>query len=84
MKKIIITITIIMALFMLSGCGNMDMFDTNYTFDYAIVEFPGEDVRKIEISQWKDYENGEQIQIITKDGTVYLVSSFNCVLVRDK
>ena len=73
-----------MALFMLSGCGNMDMFDTNYTFDYAIVEFPGEDVRKIEISQWKDYENGEQIQIITKDGTVYLVSSFNCVLVRDK
>ena len=84
MKKIIITITMIIALFMLSGCGNMDMIDTNYTFDYAIVEFPDGDVRTIEISKWTDYEDGEQIQITAKDGTVYLVSSFNCVLVRDK
>ena len=65
------------------SCGNMDMFDTNYTYDRAIVEFPGGDVKTLTIKQWTDYEDGEQIQIITPDGTVYLVSSFNCILIND-
>ena len=84
MKKIIATIAMVVVLFMFSGCGNKDLFDTNYTFNYAIVEFPGEEVRKIEISKWTDYENGEQIQIIAKDGNTYLIHAANCVLVREK
>ena len=83
MKKVIITALLIAILCMFCGCNQM-VFDTNYTFDYAIVEFPGEDVRTIQISKWTDYEDGEQLQILAKDGTIYLVSSVNCVLVRDK
>ena len=67
----------------LSSCGNYDMFDTNYTFDYAIIAFPDGTSKKVEIKTWTDYE-GEQIQIEDVDGNIYLVNSVNCVLVNEK
>ena len=82
-KKIIIIclfLLIILIVVLLNSC-NYDLIDTQYKYDYAIVEFPGGEVKTIQISKWKDYE-GEQIHIEAKDGTVYLVSSFNCVLVE--
>ena len=83
MKKIIATIIVFVMLLALVGCGNKTLFDTQYTFEYAIVAFPDGSTKNIEIKQWKDYEDGEQIQIIAKDGTVYLVNSVNCVLVKE-
>lgn len=80
MKKIIVAL--ILAAMLLTGCGNMDMWDTVYTYDRAIIEMPDGEVIEVEIGKWRDYE-GEQIQIIAKDGTTYLVSSFNCVLIAD-
>lgn len=80
-KRVSAVILMIALMFVLTAC-NKDLFDTNYTYDYAVVSFPDGTVEKIEIEQWTDYE-GEQIQIIAKDGTVYLVSSFNCILVND-
>lgn len=83
--KIIVIITIAIAyifgLFALTGCGNHDMLDTEYTFHKAICNIGGE-YKEIKIKQWRDYE-GEQIQIIAKDGKTYLVSSFNCTLIKD-
>ena len=73
---------LLLILCMCTGC-NQALFDTVYKFDRAIIEMPGGDVIEVEIQQWGDYE-GEQIQIIAKDGTVYLVNSDNCVLIRDK
>lgn len=81
MKKLLVLLVVSMLL-VLAGCGNRDLFDTNYTYTKAIVEFPGGEVRELEIKQWKDYD-GEQIQIIAKDGNTYLVSSFNTILVRE-
>lgn len=83
MKKIL-TIVLMMALMLiiLCSCGNKDYFDTNYTFDTAIIGMPDGTSRTIEIKNWTDYEDGEQIQITATDGTVYLVSSYNCVLVN--
>jgi hypothetical protein len=75
-----IVLVIILCLF--TGC-NQTVFDTVYKFDRAIIEMPGGEVIEVEIQQWGDYD-GEQLQIIAKDGTVYLVSSNNCVLIRDK
>lgn len=83
MKRIIAILAIITILFTFTACGNKDVFDTVYTFDYALVEMPGGEVVKLEIEKWRDYEDGEQLQIITPDGTVYLVSSFNTVLVKE-
>lgn len=63
----------------LTGC-NYKMIDTNFRFDYAIINIDGE-YQKIEIDSWTDYD-GEQLQITAKDGTVYLTNSFNCTLVK--
>ena len=81
MKKIIILVITLALLLTLVGC-NYEMIDTAFKFDYAIVAFPDGSVEKIKIQSWTDYD-GEQLQIKAEDGTVYLVSSFNCVLVRE-
>lgn len=83
MKKIIAAVLVIIMMFTLVGCGNKDWFDTVYSYDYAIVSFPDGTSRKIEIKQWTDYENGEQLQITDEDGVIYLVHAANCVLVKE-
>ena len=80
MKKLLISAALA---FGLAGCGNLDMFDTNYTYHYAITKWPDGTVKKIEVEQWNDYE-GEQIQIISTDGNIYLLSMNSTVLVRDR
>ena len=81
LKTIILIFIIIFSGVMITGCGNKDMFDTNYTYTKAIIYF-GDEKIEIPIKQWCDYE-GEQIQIIGTDGKTYLVSSFNTILIRE-
>lgn len=73
-------VTALSSLLMLTGCGNYDHFDTVRQFDYAIVKFPDDTVKKLELKNWRDYD-GEQIQITDTNGNTYLVSSFNCMLI---
>lgn len=84
MKKFIsFALLTVLTLALLCSCGNKIFFDTTYTFDYAIVEFPGGESKTIEIASWTDYEDGDQIQIITPDGTAYLFHASKCVLVSE-
>lgn len=85
MKKFttIFVIMIFALVLVLNSCGNKTLFDTTYKFNYAIVEFPGGKVEKINIKNWTDYEDGEQIQITASDGNTYLVHAANCVLVAE-
>ena len=82
MKKLIIGIGIALIVcgFTIRGCSNHNMFDTNYTYDTALVKWPT--MKRIAIKQWAYYE-GEQIQIIGKDGKIYLISMNNAVLIRN-
>ena len=61
--------------------GNKTVIDMKYKYEKAIVSLNGEKI-EIDIDTWSDYE-GEQIQIIGKDGKVYLVSSFNTILIGE-
>lgn len=79
MKKIKLAVIAVILCFVLTGC-NYDMWDTNYTYDYAECNFGGE-IEKINIRQWKDYD-GEQIQIRAEDGKTYLLSMNYCKLVK--
>lgn len=82
MKKRIVTGILAFAMTMsLCACGNKDIWDTNLTYNKAVIAWPDGTTKTVEVKQWKDYE-GEQIQIIAKDGTVYLVSSYNCILIK--
>ena len=80
MKKLILLSILALAI---SGCGNLDTFDTNYTYHYAITKWPDGSVKKIEIKQWAEYDGEQKIQIISTDGNIYLLSKNNTVLVRD-
>ena len=63
---------------------NKQIIDTTYSFDRAIIQISNDEVINIEVSSWKDYEDGDQIQIKSKDGTTYLVHSSNVTLIKDK
>lgn len=88
MKKIITLALTLTTLLTLIGCSassstfNYDMFDTEYGFDYAIIDrYDGE--QKVAIKQWRDFEDGDQIQITTTDGTTMLLHSSRVILVKE-
>ena len=83
-KKVLVALLTVTTILGLTGCGNRDMFDTNYTYDRAILALPNGESIEVDIKQWKDYEDGDQLQIIAEDGTVYLTSTLNCTLINDK
>lgn len=64
-----------------SVAGNKSLLDVNHNFTKAIT-YIGEEKIELDIESWKDYE-GEQIQIKTADGKVYLVSSLNTILIGE-
>jgi len=65
-----------------TGCGNKQFFDTAYTFDRAIIELPNGNIIDDNIDSWRDFEDGDQIQVKI-DGVTYLVHSSDIVLISN-
>ena len=83
MKKIIaVILSALMMVAMLAGCGNKDLWDTNYTYDKAILSLPNGTIVEGKVDSWTDYEDGDQIQV-SIDGAVYLVHSSNITLINE-
>ena len=80
MKKKLIATSILLSL-LLTGCGNRQVFDTNWTFTKAKINFAGE-IIEIELKSWKDYED-TTIRLIDKDGKVYLTDVKNVLLTNE-
>lgn len=66
----------------MSGC-NKQLIDTNYTFNYAIIELPDGEIVKGEVDSWTDFEDGDQLQVKI-DGEVYVVHSSNIALIKKR
>jgi hypothetical protein len=64
-----------------SGC-NKQLVDITYTFDRAILTLPNGEVIEGDVQSWKDYDDGDQLQVKI-DGTTYLVHSEDIVLIAD-
>lgn len=80
-KKFVgIFIGLCLAMAALTSC-NKAVFDFERTFDKAMITIGSETVI-VEIDKWTDYE-GEQLQIWTKDDDILLVSSYNCVFIKE-
>lgn len=79
-KRILILLSVVTVGFtcLFSGC-NKQMVDLNLKFNKAYVKVGNEWV-DLDIKTWTDYEDGEQIQLKLKDGTVMIVHSANCIL----
>lgn len=82
MKKLIITILVVLTLFSTTACGNKQLFDTVYSFNRAIISLP--DGTKIEghVEGWKEYDGSDSIQIKI-DGVYYYTHLQNVILIAD-
>ena len=82
MKKIIALALTIILVVTLAACGNMQIIDTTYSFERAIISLPNGEVVEGKVTSWGDYENSDQIQVKI-DGKTYLVHSSNIVLISE-
>ena len=81
MKKTIAFIIAAVLLLMLAGC-NYDLIDTTYKYDRAVIELPTGEIIDGKVQNWRDYEDGDQIQVEI-DGVTYLVHSSDVVLISN-
>ena len=79
MKKLIIALLLLCSLFLLTACANRDIFDTHYTFTRAMIAMPDGSVVEGEVESWRDYDDGDQLQV-TINGVTYLTHASNVVL----
>ena len=82
MKRFVLTTVLALSLTVLiTGCGNRSVFDTKWTYKQAKI-FLGDEVIEVDVKSWRDYDD-TSIQIIAKDGQVYLTDLKNVVLIGD-
>lgn len=81
MKKKIILVSLLLFVISLvfTGCGNRQMFDTTFTFNYAVIRLQDNSIVEGKVQSWRDFQDGDQLQIKI-DGITYLVHSINCTL----
>lgn len=81
MKKLFAVILAVILVCSMAGC-NKQLFDTTYKFDRAIIYLPNGEIVDGKVQSWKDYDDGDQIQVVI-DGTTYLVHSSNIILISE-
>lgn len=74
-----LVVFIVVMTLLLVSC-NKQVFDTTYSYDRAILSLPNGEVIDGKVTSWKDYEDGDQIQVKI-NGVSYLVHSSNIVLI---
>lgn len=80
-KILLIVMLCGMIVTMCASCGNKAIIDTKWTYNVAYITI-GNDTVKVEVASWRDYSDGDQIQVVDKNGYVWLSNSTNIVLVR--
>ena len=88
MKKIFAVALLIAVLsLMLYGCSqvaeitsNKQHFDTHFSFDEVIIRIDGEDVVRGKVDSWRDFTDGDQLQV-TVNGVTYLTAAENVILI---
>lgn len=81
MKKLFALFMAVVLVCCMSGC-NKQLIDTTYSFERAIIYLPNGEIVEGEVSSWKDYDDGDQIQVKI-DGKTYLVHSSDIVLISE-
>ena len=81
--KIIMALVVMLTAMAVFKSCNQGIVDLHLKFERAIIKLPNGDVLDMKIRKWYDYQNSDQIQVVTKDGEVYLVHSANIALIHD-
>lgn len=81
-KKILLITALLTTALLLGGWGNKNLLDTTYYFNKAILSLPNGEIIEGDVINWRDYEDGDQIQVRIGT-TTYLVHSSNVVLIAE-
>lgn len=82
-KKLLVGLATLGLIFVgLTGCGNMQVLDTTYSFEKAIISLPNGDIVEGKVQSWTDFEDADQIQVKI-DGKQYLTHISNVVLISE-
>ena len=81
-NRVKILFLLIVSLLVFSSC-NRQVIDTKYKFDYVIMRLPNDEIVEGKIMSWKDYDDGEQIQVKLDNGKTYLTTAVNCTLIAN-
>ena len=72
LKIAILVVLAVATMFIVSSCGNRQVgIDTNQSFSRAWIKL-GNNMVEMHIKAWRDFREGDEIQITAEDGTVYL------------
>ena len=80
---IITTISILTSVFSFGGCGNMDVFDTNYTLNYIIINEGGLLPIMHKVQSWSDSDS-DSAMVKTKCCNNYIWTSSNNATLYEK
>ena len=82
-KKLLAAILALGMALSLAGCGNRQMIDPTYSYKYTIISLPNGEIVEGKVDSWKDFEDGDQLQI-TVDDVTYLVHATDAVLMTEE
>lgn len=87
MKKIVLFAALLALILTLTACttttGNRVTYGTDVqTFNYAYVRLDGEEIEKGFVTQWRDYDNSDVVQVLV-NGKYYMTHYSNVVLISD-
>lgn len=68
---------------LMSGCGNQQIVDTTWNYNYAILELPDGRIVEGDVQSWRDYQNCDSVQVKI-DGNTYYTHISNIVLMQVK
>ena len=66
---------------MLAGCGNRQVIDTTWHYNYAYIKLPTGEVVEGDVKAWTGYR-GDAVRVVFTDDTVYLTQLSNVVLIE--
>lgn len=81
MKKLLVFLLIFNLILVLCGC-NRQMIDLTYKYDRAYVRLPNGTIVEGQVASWRDYDDGDQIQVKI-DGKTYLVHASQIALIAE-
>lgn len=81
MKKKLLIFSLL--IFICTGCTNMEIVDTTYTYNYAYISLPNGACIEGKVDSWKDFDDSDQIQIKI-NGITYLTDTTRAVLIYRK
>ena len=81
-KRVALIIFLAIILISCTGCYNKQFIDITCHYDRAIIYLPNGEVVEGRVNSWRDFEDGDSIQIKI-DGKTYLTHICNVCLIND-